>query len=65
KDLMREHEIRIRSGMIAYEYLQRLRDGETHRVKVYDNQAPARNREPTREVSRAPTVERTVPQPAR
>jgi cytochrome bd ubiquinol oxidase subunit I len=27
KDLMREHEIRIRSGMIAYEYLQRLRTG--------------------------------------
>jgi cytochrome bd ubiquinol oxidase subunit I len=28
KDLMREHEVRIRSGMIAYEYLQRLRGGE-------------------------------------
>jgi cytochrome d ubiquinol oxidase subunit I len=28
KELMREHEIRIRSGMIAYEYLQRLRNGE-------------------------------------
>ena len=28
KDLMREHEIRIRSGMIAYDYLQRLRGGE-------------------------------------
>jgi cytochrome d ubiquinol oxidase subunit I len=28
KDLMREHEVRIRSGMIAYEYLQRLRNGE-------------------------------------
>lgn len=28
KDLMKEHEIRIRSGMIAYEYLQRLRNGE-------------------------------------
>jgi cytochrome d ubiquinol oxidase subunit I len=28
KDLMRQHEIRIRSGMIAYEYLQRLRNGE-------------------------------------
>ncbi len=25
KDLMRDHEIRIRSGMIAYDYLQRLR----------------------------------------
>lgn len=28
RDLMREHEIRIRSGMIAYEYLQKLRGGE-------------------------------------
>jgi len=28
KDLMAEHEIRIRSGMIAYEYLERLRNGE-------------------------------------
>jgi cytochrome d ubiquinol oxidase subunit I len=28
KELMREHEVRIRSGMIAYEYLQRLRNGE-------------------------------------
>jgi cytochrome d ubiquinol oxidase subunit I len=28
KDLMRQHEIRIRSGMIAYEYLERLRNGE-------------------------------------
>ncbi|MGQ9659669.1 MAG: cytochrome ubiquinol oxidase subunit I [Thermochromatium sp.] len=28
KDLMREHEVRIRSGMIAYEYLERLRNGE-------------------------------------
>jgi cytochrome bd ubiquinol oxidase subunit I len=28
KDLMREHEVRIRSGMIAYEYLLRLRNGE-------------------------------------
>jgi len=28
KDLMRQHEVRIRSGMIAYEYLQRLRNGE-------------------------------------
>jgi cytochrome d ubiquinol oxidase subunit I len=28
KDLMREHEVRIRSGMVAYEYLQRLRNGE-------------------------------------
>jgi cytochrome d ubiquinol oxidase subunit I len=28
KDLMRQHEIRIRSGMIAYDYLQRLRNGE-------------------------------------
>ncbi len=28
KDLMIQHEIRIRSGMIAYEYLQRLRRGE-------------------------------------
>jgi cytochrome d ubiquinol oxidase subunit I len=28
KDLMRQNEIRIRSGMIAYEYLQRLRNGE-------------------------------------
>ncbi|MBK1721843.1 cytochrome ubiquinol oxidase subunit I [Thiocystis violacea] len=28
KDLMREHEIRIRSGMIAYDYLERLRGGE-------------------------------------
>jgi hypothetical protein len=27
KDLMKEHEIRIRSGMVAYEYLQRLRGG--------------------------------------
>jgi cytochrome d ubiquinol oxidase subunit I len=27
-DLMREHEVRIRSGMIAYEYLERLRGGE-------------------------------------
>ncbi len=28
KDLMRQHEIRIRSGMVAYEYLQHLRRGE-------------------------------------
>jgi cytochrome d ubiquinol oxidase subunit I len=28
KDLMRQHEVRIRSGMIAYDYLQRLRNGE-------------------------------------
>jgi len=28
KDLMREHEVRIRSGMIAYQYLERLRGGE-------------------------------------
>lgn len=28
KELMGEHEIRIRSGMIAYEYLQRLRTGQ-------------------------------------
>jgi cytochrome d ubiquinol oxidase subunit I len=28
KDLMREHEVRIRSGMVAYEYLERLRAGE-------------------------------------
>ncbi len=28
KDLMHEHEIRIRSGMIAYDYLQRLRSGQ-------------------------------------
>ncbi len=28
KDLMRDHEVRIRSGMIAYDYLQRLRGGE-------------------------------------
>jgi cytochrome d ubiquinol oxidase subunit I len=28
KDLMRQHEVRIRSGMVAYEYLQRLRNGE-------------------------------------
>jgi cytochrome d ubiquinol oxidase subunit I len=28
KDLMREHEIRIRSGMIAYDYLQKLRHGQ-------------------------------------
>lgn len=28
KDLMVQHEIRIRSGMIAYDYLQRLRGGE-------------------------------------
>jgi cytochrome bd ubiquinol oxidase subunit I len=28
KDLMRQHEVRIRSGMIAYEYLDRLRNGE-------------------------------------
>ena len=28
KDLMKQHEIRIRSGMIAYAYLQRLRGGE-------------------------------------
>ena len=28
KDLMHEHEIRIRSGMIAYDYLQRLRNGQ-------------------------------------
>jgi cytochrome bd ubiquinol oxidase subunit I len=28
KDLMEDHEIRIRSGMIAYEYLQRLRGGQ-------------------------------------
>ncbi|QGU32408.1 cytochrome ubiquinol oxidase subunit I [Thermochromatium tepidum] len=27
-DLMREHEVRIRSGMIAYAYLERLRSGE-------------------------------------
>jgi cytochrome d ubiquinol oxidase subunit I len=29
KDLMVEHEQRIRAGMIAYEYLQRLRNGDT------------------------------------
>jgi cytochrome d ubiquinol oxidase subunit I len=28
KDLMKEHEVRIRSGMIAYGYLARLRGGE-------------------------------------
>lgn len=28
KDLMAEHEVRIRSGMIAYHYLERLRGGE-------------------------------------
>jgi cytochrome bd ubiquinol oxidase subunit I len=28
KELMERHEIRIRSGMVAYEYLQRLRNGE-------------------------------------
>ncbi|MGB5733605.1 MAG: cytochrome ubiquinol oxidase subunit I, partial [Thiohalocapsa sp.] len=28
KDLMRQHEVRIRSGMVAYEYLERLRNGE-------------------------------------
>jgi len=28
KDLMAEHEVRIRSGMLAYQYLQRLRGGE-------------------------------------
>lgn len=28
KDLMREHEVRIRSGILAYEYLERLRGGE-------------------------------------
>jgi cytochrome d ubiquinol oxidase subunit I len=28
KDLMERHEVRIRSGMIAYDYLQRLRGGE-------------------------------------
>jgi cytochrome d ubiquinol oxidase subunit I len=28
KELMREHEVRIRSGMVAYEYLERLRAGE-------------------------------------
>ena len=28
KDLMRDHEVRIRSGMIAYDYLERLRGGE-------------------------------------
>jgi cytochrome d ubiquinol oxidase subunit I len=28
KDLMRQHEVRIRSGMIAYDYLQRLRNGD-------------------------------------
>jgi cytochrome d ubiquinol oxidase subunit I len=28
KDLMVEHEVRIRSGMVAYEYLERLRAGE-------------------------------------
>jgi cytochrome d ubiquinol oxidase subunit I len=28
KDIMRENEARIRSGMTAYEYLQRLRNGE-------------------------------------
>jgi cytochrome d ubiquinol oxidase subunit I len=28
KDLMRQHEVRIRSGMVAYDYLQRLRKGE-------------------------------------
>ncbi|TVQ87710.1 MAG: cytochrome bd-I ubiquinol oxidase subunit CydA [Chromatiaceae bacterium] len=28
KELMREHEVRIRSGMIAYDYLQRLRAGD-------------------------------------
>ncbi len=30
KDLMRQHEVRIRSGMVAYEYLQRLRNGEVN-----------------------------------
>ena len=28
KDLMKGHEVRIRSGMIAYQYLERLRNGE-------------------------------------
>ncbi len=28
KELMRKHEVRIRSGMVAYEYLERLRAGE-------------------------------------
>lgn len=28
KDLKKEHEVRIRSGMIAYDYLQKLRNGE-------------------------------------
>ncbi|MFD2110317.1 cytochrome ubiquinol oxidase subunit I [Thiorhodococcus fuscus] len=28
KELMREHEVRIRSGMLAYQYLERLRGGE-------------------------------------
>ncbi|MBK1613050.1 hypothetical protein CKO44_06125 [Rubrivivax gelatinosus] len=45
---------------------QRLRDGETHRVKVYDNQAPSHRAEPkpTRDPSRAP-VERAFTQPSR
>jgi cytochrome bd ubiquinol oxidase subunit I len=30
KDLMRQHEVRIRSGMVAYKYLQRLRNGEAN-----------------------------------
>jgi len=30
KDLMRQHEVRIRSGMVAYKYLERLRNGEVN-----------------------------------
>ena len=42
KDLMRKHEIRIRSGMVAYEYLERLRnDGDTpgNRAAVEEHKA--------------------------
>lgn len=46
---------------------KRMRDGETHRVKVYDEQAPSRRTEPrpTRDPSRVPAVERAFTQPTR
>ncbi|MCG6898237.1 MAG: cytochrome ubiquinol oxidase subunit I [Thiocapsa sp.] len=42
KDLLHDHEIRIRSGMVAYEYLQRLRGGQdtpTNRAVFEDHKA--------------------------
>lgn len=46
---------------------QRVRNGETHRVKVYDRQAPSHRetQKPTRDPSRVPAVERAFPQPTR